>query len=87
MLHGQVFVIFLFVQALHQLSEFDRARDFLIRAQRIKPQDKDINTELEKLNKYDFTLNFHIYCKFGTFCFTFISQIFNFRIIGEFLNM
>ena len=38
-------------QALHQLSEFDRSRDFLIRAQRLKPADKDINTELEKLNK------------------------------------
>ena len=46
-----LYALILFPQSLHHLEEFGKARDFLIRAQRIKPQDKEINTQLEKLNK------------------------------------
>jgi len=46
------------LQALHMNCEFERARDMLAKAQRIKPGSRDINNELEQLEKYEvlFTL-------------------------------
>ena len=37
-------------------------------------------------NEYPLTPHFYIYCRFGNFRVTFISRIFDFRIISEFLN-
>ncbi|XP_045171413.2 inactive peptidyl-prolyl cis-trans isomerase FKBP6-like isoform X2 [Mercenaria mercenaria] len=38
-------------KALHQQGEFERAKDFLKRAQRKKPKDRDVNAELIKVEE------------------------------------
>ncbi|KAL3856937.1 hypothetical protein ACJMK2_011643 [Sinanodonta woodiana] len=43
--------LYLMGKALHQKCEFDEARDYYKRAQKWKPQDQDINAQLEKLEK------------------------------------
>ncbi|XP_070572772.1 inactive peptidyl-prolyl cis-trans isomerase FKBP6-like [Ptychodera flava] len=42
--------LFRYGQALHQLSEFDRAKDFFLRCQKIEPHNEEITKELRKLD-------------------------------------
>ncbi|KAH3889949.1 inactive peptidyl-prolyl cis-trans isomerase FKBP6-like [Dreissena polymorpha] len=42
-------VLYLHGKALRMQCDFDRARDYLVRAQKLKPRSSDINSELEKL--------------------------------------
>ncbi|KAK3600289.1 hypothetical protein CHS0354_027132 [Potamilus streckersoni] len=43
--------LYLMGKALHQKSEFEEARNYYKKAQKQKPQDQDINAQLEKLEK------------------------------------
>lgn len=43
--------LYLYGKALHQMCEFSRARQYLMRAQRLKPSSREVSEELEKLEK------------------------------------
>lgn len=43
-------MIFSYGRAALCLSNFDTARKYLMRAAKLKPQDKDVNNELKKVN-------------------------------------
>ncbi|XP_033731009.1 tetratricopeptide repeat protein 9C-like [Pecten maximus] len=43
--------LYFFGKALHQQQEFDRARGYLIKAQRIEPSNRSINEQLAKLER------------------------------------